>query len=181
MNRPKRLLKYVKAYVDRHGKARYYTRCPGLPAVALPGVPWSPEFMAAHAAATDATKKPPITSALRASLETVPGGQLLFVVTARGKPYGGSAFSVFVKDAAAAAGLPADCTAHGLRKSMTYRLAEAGCSAPEIMSITGHSLKEAQRYIDEVDRARLATAAMKRVGASLGEKREQKVSNSNEG
>jgi integrase len=41
-------LKFVKAYVDRHGKARHYFRQPGRKPVALPGLPGSDEFMAAY-------------------------------------------------------------------------------------------------------------------------------------
>ncbi len=41
----------VHGYVDRHGKARFYLRRPGLPKVPLPGLPWSPDFMAAYEAA----------------------------------------------------------------------------------------------------------------------------------
>ena len=44
-------LKFVKAYVDRHGKARHYFRQPGRKPVALPGLPGSDEFMAAYGAA----------------------------------------------------------------------------------------------------------------------------------
>jgi hypothetical protein len=39
---------YVNGFVDRHGKARYYFRRAGFKKVALPGVPWSPDFMAAY-------------------------------------------------------------------------------------------------------------------------------------
>ncbi|MEQ8710495.1 MAG: tyrosine-type recombinase/integrase [Rhodospirillales bacterium] len=40
-----------------------------------------------------------------------------------------------------------DCSAHGLRKAMASRLAEIGCSTPEIMAITGHkSMQELQVY-----------------------------------
>jgi integrase len=40
--------KYVQCFIDRHGKARYYLRRPGHKAVPLPGMPWSPAFMAAY-------------------------------------------------------------------------------------------------------------------------------------
>jgi integrase len=43
-------LRYVKAYTDRHGKARYYFRRKGFPAIALPA-PGSPGFLAAYEAA----------------------------------------------------------------------------------------------------------------------------------
>jgi integrase len=43
-----KLPRYVHGFVDRHGKARYYFRRPGFKKAALPGVPWSPEFMQAY-------------------------------------------------------------------------------------------------------------------------------------
>jgi len=40
--------KFVHAFLDRHGAPRFYFRRPGYPRVALPGLPWSPEFMRAY-------------------------------------------------------------------------------------------------------------------------------------
>jgi integrase len=40
--------KYVQGFIDRHGKARFYFRRPGFRTVALPGLPWSPQFMSAY-------------------------------------------------------------------------------------------------------------------------------------
>jgi integrase len=61
-----------------------------------------------------------------------------------------------------AAGLP-QCSAHGLRKACCRRLAEAGCSAHEIMAISGHvTLAEAQRYTVEANKTKLARAAMEK-------------------
>jgi integrase len=40
--------KYVHGFIDRHGKARFYFRRAGFKKVQLPGLPWSPEFMAAY-------------------------------------------------------------------------------------------------------------------------------------
>ena len=63
------------------------------------------------------------------------------------------------------AGLPADCTSHGLRKTACRRLAEAGCTPYEIAAISGHaSIAEVQRYTKAADQARLASAAMARLG-----------------
>jgi hypothetical protein len=42
---------YVQAFVDRHGRARFYFRRRGYQCVPLPGLPWSPTFMAAYEAA----------------------------------------------------------------------------------------------------------------------------------
>ena len=47
----KRPPKFVQGFVDRHGKPRFYFRRPGFKNVPLPGLPWSPEFMAAYEAA----------------------------------------------------------------------------------------------------------------------------------
>lgn len=40
--------KYVQGFVDRHGRPRFYFRRAGFKSVPLPGLPWSPEFMAAY-------------------------------------------------------------------------------------------------------------------------------------
>jgi hypothetical protein len=45
MRKPPR---YVHGYFDRHGKPRYYFRRSGFKQVPLPGLPWSPQFMAAY-------------------------------------------------------------------------------------------------------------------------------------
>src|SRR6266571_3433587 len=58
------------------------------------------------------------------------------------------------------AGLPKGTAAHGFRKAACRRLAEAGCSASEIMAVSGHkSLSEVQRYCAAADQARMARAA----------------------
>jgi hypothetical protein len=43
--------KFVHGFIDRHGKARWYFRRREFKPVPLPGLPWSPEFMAAYEAA----------------------------------------------------------------------------------------------------------------------------------
>jgi integrase len=40
--------RYTHGYLDRHKKPRFYFRRPGFDRVPLPGLPWSPEFMAAY-------------------------------------------------------------------------------------------------------------------------------------
>jgi integrase len=47
----KRPPKYVQSLIDRHGRPRFYFRRAGFNPVALSGLPWSPEFMAAYEAA----------------------------------------------------------------------------------------------------------------------------------
>jgi integrase len=60
-----------------------------------------------------------------------------------------------MRDAISEAGLPLDCKPHGLRKTLGRRMADAGCSAHEIMAALGHTtLAEAERYTREADRRR---------------------------
>ena len=40
--------KYVQAWVDHEGRAHHYFRRRGFPRVRLPGLPWSPSFMAEY-------------------------------------------------------------------------------------------------------------------------------------
>jgi hypothetical protein len=46
-----KLPKYVHGFLDRHGVPRFYYRRPGFAAVKLPGLPYSPEFMASYTSA----------------------------------------------------------------------------------------------------------------------------------
>ena len=40
--------KYTHGFIDHDGTPRFYLRLPGRKRVALPGLPWSPEFMEAR-------------------------------------------------------------------------------------------------------------------------------------
>ncbi len=53
---------YVHSFVDRHGKPRFYFRRSGFKRMPLPGLPWSPEFMAAYEAAIAKTPRVDIGS-----------------------------------------------------------------------------------------------------------------------
>lgn len=48
MNPLRKPPRYCQGFEDRHGKFRWYYRRPGFPRIALPGLPWTPEFMAAY-------------------------------------------------------------------------------------------------------------------------------------
>ncbi len=75
---------------------------------------------------------------LRTVLDASPADHVTILTTAYGKPFSVKGFGQFVSAAISEAGLPARCKAHGLRKAAARRLAEAGCSANEIMAVTGH-------------------------------------------
>jgi hypothetical protein len=53
--------KYVHGYIDVRGKPRFYFRRPGSPRVPLPGLPWSPEFMAEYEKCTKPPAKPVVS------------------------------------------------------------------------------------------------------------------------
>ena len=58
--------------------------------------------------------------------------------------------------------------AHGLRKAACMQLAHAGCTAPEIMAVSGHAtLSEVQKYITAVEQDRMAEAAMVKRAARI--------------
>jgi integrase len=61
--------RFVHGYVDQHGTAKFYFRRAGQPKVRLPGLPWSPEFMAAYERAMSGQWTKPEAGASR----TVPG------------------------------------------------------------------------------------------------------------
>jgi integrase len=116
---------------------------------------------------TGVTLAIPVHSHLQTVLDATPSEHLTFLVTARGKPYGGNALSEQFRNWCDAAGLPQRCKPHGLRKAACRRLAEAGCSANEIMAISGHAtLRELVRYTAAADQARLARNAMARTAAA---------------
>jgi integrase len=58
MAKPNLRLPFLKKYRDRHGKLRFYHRPTGAP---LPGLPGSPEFMAAYHAACGNIEQPVLT------------------------------------------------------------------------------------------------------------------------
>jgi integrase len=121
----------------------------------------------------------PMGDELRAAIDATPADHLTFLTTSSGKPFTAAGFTNWFRDMCNAAGLPKGLSAHGLRKAMCRRLAEAGCSANEIAAISGHkTLREVQRYTEAVDQERMARAAIRRLGASIGNDRATNFSGS---
>lgn len=103
----------------------------------------------------------PIHHTLQREIDRWPKDNLTFMLTDYGKPFSPGGFSNWFSDRAADAGLPPSSSPHGLRKAAARRLAEAGCSAMEIASITGHaSLKEVERYTKSAAQGLLARRAI---------------------
>jgi integrase len=103
----------------------------------------------------------PIHPDLQVALASMPSNYLTFLTTSLGKPFTAAGFTNWFREACNAAGLPKGTSAHGLRKAAARRLAEAGCSANVIASITGHkSLNEIERYTKAADQVRMARDGM---------------------
>ena len=109
---------------------------------------------------TGETLEIPIHPALAEVLAATPSAHLTFLTTEAGAPFAAAGFGNKFREYCDAANL-GQCSAHGLRKAQCRRLAEARCSAPEIMAISGHkNLRTVQDYIRQAEQARLARAAM---------------------
>lgn len=120
---------------------------------------------------TDAQVAMPVHPDLLSVLDATPTGSLLFLTSSVGTPFSANTFGNKFREWCRAAGLE-NCSVHGLRKAQARRLAEAGCSAHEIASITGHkTISEVQRYADAANRRLMATSAIASVTATFGTKR----------
>jgi integrase len=105
----------------------------------------------------------PIRPQLQAILVASRSAHLTFLVTNGGQPYRPDDFSHQFRVWCDAAGLPKRCRVHGLRKAACRRMAEAGYSANEIASWSGHAtLSEIRRYTDAADQERMARQALAR-------------------
>src|SRR5262245_34894791 len=115
---------------------------------------------------TGAVLQIPIHAELRAVIDATPRDNLTFLMTVFGKPFKSAGFGNLFREWCNQAGVPRGYSAHGLRKAACRRLAEAGCSASQIMAISGHrSLAEAEKYVRAVNQVTLARAAMKQTYA----------------
>ncbi len=108
----------------------------------------------------------PIHRDFRKVLDGIEKKHLNFIVTAHGAARSDKAFTNWIIEAAQKADLPAHRSPHGLRKAACRLLAEAGCSASEIMAITGHqNIAEVQTYVDAANKKTLAQNAIKKLKA----------------
>lgn len=90
----------------------------------------------------------PVAQPLRAALDAARAKRkgLTILATTRGTPWTSDGFRTsWAKIAADMDGL----TFHDLRGTAVTRLAQAGCTVPEIASITGHALKEVETILDK--------------------------------
>jgi len=111
----------------------------------------------------------PVAPELLQAIQAYPTpGISTFLTTESGKPYSdGESFGDWFRRQIKAAGLPEQCTPHGLRKAFARRCFEAGCTVPETAGGTGHlTLREVQRYAAKYDRKRAGRAAIAKLIAA---------------
>lgn len=93
----------------------------------------------------------PVAADLRVILDAAKvkrSSAVTICATTRGKPWTSDGFKTSfgkARDAPGVTGL----TFHDFRGTAVARLAAAGCSVPEIVTITGHSLKDAETILDK--------------------------------
>jgi enterobacteria phage integrase len=118
----------------------------------------------------------PLHRELVALLAAAGRDHVTIINTEYGRPFTVDGFGQWLRAAITEAGLPLACQPHGLRKAAGRRLAEAGCTAHEIMAVLGHkSLTEAERYTREADQAQLASAAVAKLQGRSANKEAQTV------
>jgi integrase len=89
----------------------------------------------------------PVGAPLKRALDASQRQSPLILVNSDGRPWTPDGFRSSWRKACAAAGITG-LTFHDLRGSAVTRLAEAGAAIPEIVAITGHSLKDAGSILD---------------------------------
>ncbi len=98
----------------------------------------------------------PLHPCLEALLLTLPKCNNTFLEISNGKQRSPGGLGNYMRTWCDEAGLP-NCSSHGLRKAIARRLAEAGGTAHEIMSVTGHQdLSMVQLYTQAANQEELA-------------------------
>lgn len=90
----------------------------------------------------------PATIALRLALEAAPRRATTILVTPQGAGWAKRRFHEVWSETFARARITDDLHFHDLRGTAVTMLAEAGCTVPEIATITGHSQAHAQKILD---------------------------------
>lgn len=109
----------------------------------------------------------PVHPLLKAALEAWPRNHDAILANEAGQGTSVQGFGNFMGEAIAKANLPARCVLHGLRKAAARRLAEAGCTTLQIMSITGHrTMAEIERYTEAAQQLPRARDAISRLSLS---------------
>jgi integrase len=85
---------------------------------------------------------------LKGTLDAAPRRAAVILTTKTGRAYSKRYFAEQWEATCKAAGI-VDLHFHDVRGTTVTMLAEAGCTLPEIVSITGHTLRRAQDILDK--------------------------------
>lgn len=98
---------------------------------------------------------------LKASIAAFPSKGIAILQRLDGQPLKVRELHDVIAAAIDDAGLPTACVLHGLRYAAARKLADAGATPHEIMSVTGHrTLAMVEKYTKEANKTRLAASAM---------------------
>jgi integrase len=104
----------------------------------------------------------PIHPTLQAAIDKTAPASETFLTTKYGGKFEPASFTNWFRKCCKEAGLSDECSPHGLRKAAARRLAEAGCTVHQIMSITGHkTMSEVLTYTQAANQIGLAKEAVK--------------------
>lgn len=131
--------------------------------------PTSGKFRIHHAKAGDETIVQ-VLPETRAAIEAMPVTGIGFLlVTELGKPFTPAGFGNWFRERCNEAGLP-HCSAHGLRKAMSRRLAEGGATDAQGRAVTGQKKNATFAYYAAMaNREQLADAAMANLKPKIDE------------
>lgn len=116
--------------------------------LALPWSAWDGRAISLRQGKSKRQVYVPATRALKAVLDSAPRRATTILVTQRGSGWQKRYFHGVWSDTFAKALIADDLHFHDLRGTAVTMLAEAGCSVPEIATITGHSQAHAQKILD---------------------------------
>ncbi len=110
----------------------------------------------------------PITAPLRDAIESAREANIVsldnYVLTQFGKPFTQKSISHWFSERASMAGLPRECTAHGVRKALAKILADNGATSSELKATFGWTTsKLADLYTEQANKRDLATSGLERL------------------
>tara|TARA_R100000995_G_scaffold84161_1_gene62028 strand:+ start:1716 stop:2948 length:1233 start_codon:yes stop_codon:yes gene_type:complete len=111
----------------------------------------------------------PITAPLRDAIEAAREANIVsldnYVLTRFSKPFTQKSISHWFSERASMAGLPRECTAHGVRKALAKILADNGATSSELKATFGWTTsKLADLYTEQANKRDLATSGLERLG-----------------
>ncbi|MCA3633299.1 MAG: tyrosine-type recombinase/integrase [Methylobacterium sp.] len=107
---------------------------------------------------TGVTVTIPMLKCLEDSIAACPSGHMVFLVTAKGKPFAAASFGNWFREICNEAGVPG--AAHGLRKAAAKRAAEQGATDEQLRAIFGWTTAaQSLVYTREASRKRLGASA----------------------